>query len=94
MAKKLSFSKALDAVKKGEIICRDGWNGKGMFVTMQEGYPNGVACNKNSSKAYKVKEGTMIKVLPYLVMKTVDGSFVPWLASQTDILAEDWTILK
>ncbi len=28
--------------------------------------------------------------LPYLYMSTVDGKLVPWLASQTDILAEDW----
>jgi hypothetical protein len=30
--------------------------------------------------------------LPYIFMKTADGKFVPWLASQTDILAEDWNV--
>lgn len=32
--------------------------------------------------------------LPYIFMSTVDGNFVPWLASQTDMLAEDWTLVK
>jgi len=31
---------------------------------------------------------------PYIFMKTVDGSLVPWLASQTDVLAEDWNIAE
>lgn len=31
--------------------------------------------------------------LPYIYMKTVQGDLVPWLASQTDILAEDWVVL-
>lgn len=29
--------------------------------------------------------------LPYIYMRTVDGSLVPWLASQTDLLADDWS---
>ena len=89
----VSFSKALEAVKSGKKICRQGWNGKGMWVAMQKGYPEGVKANKNSQEAYGVAEGTIIKVLPYLAMKTADDAFVPWLASQTDILAEDWIIL-
>ena len=93
MAKKISFSKALDALKKGSKVQREGWNGKGMWLALQKGYPQGTPCNKNSSEAYGIEEGVIIKVLPYIVMKTVDDSFVPWLASQTDILAEDWIII-
>lgn len=90
----LSFSEALVAVKQGKKISRQGWNGKGMWVVLQKGYPEGVKANKNSQDTYGVPEGTIIKVLPYLAMKTVEGSFVPWLASQTDILAEDWGIVE
>ena len=86
----LDFSEALLKLKSGGKVQRSGWNGKGMYIALQKGYPDGVKCNKNSSDAYGVKEGEIIKVLPYLAMKTVDGSFVPWLASQTDILSEDW----
>lgn len=34
-----------------------------------------------------------MRFLPYLMMKTADGAFVPWLASQTDVLAEDWIVV-
>lgn len=39
--------------------------------------------------------GTECKVAPYIMMKTTDAAltFVPWLASQTDILAEDWEVV-
>ena len=89
----MDFGKALESLKKGERVSREGWNGKGMWLALQKGYPDGTPCNKNSSEAYKIKEGVIIKVLPYIVMKTVDDSFVPWLASQTDVLAEDWGII-
>jgi hypothetical protein len=91
--KQLTFSEALNALKKGRKIQRIGWNGKGMWLALQKGYPSGVECNKNSSEAYGIPEGTVIKVLPYIVMKTADDCFVPWLASQTDVLAEDWLII-
>lgn len=65
-----------------------------MWVVLQKGYPEGVKANKNSQDAYGVPEGTVIKILPYLAMKTVDDAFVPWLASQTDILAEDWGVVE
>lgn len=88
----LNFSQALENVKAGKKISRFGWNGKGMFIVYQKGYPEGIAINKNTAEALGMAEGTKCKFLPYLMMKTVDGSYVPWLASQTDILAEDWLI--
>lgn len=87
------FSNALKRVKSGSRIARRGWNGKDMFVTYQPGYPDGVSINENTQKALNLPAGTIVKFLPYLMMKTVDGSCVPWLASQTDILAEDWFIV-
>jgi hypothetical protein len=86
----VDFGEALKMVKAGSHIARSGWNGKGMFLVYQKGYPDGVPVNKNTAEALGVPEGTVAKFLPYLMMRTVDGSFVPWLASQTDILAEDW----
>ena len=86
------FGWALIKLKEGKKVSRSGWNGKGMWLVLQKGYPEGVPCNKNSAEAYGKQEGEIIKVLPYIVMKTVDNFFVPWLASQTDVLAEDWGI--
>jgi len=88
-----AFSFALERLRDGKKVARKGWNGKGMWIALQKGYPEGVKANKNSQEAYGVEEGTIIKVLPYIAMKTADNAFVPWLASQTDILAEDWVLV-
>ena len=64
---------------------------QGHVARAAEGLPDGVAINKNTAEATGLPEGTVCRFLPYIIMRTVDGSFVPWLASQTDLLAEDWT---
>ena len=88
----MDFSDALVAVKIGRKIFRWGWNGKGMYVVYQKGYPLGIPINENTATAIGEKVGAVRKFLPYLMMKTADDSFVPWLASQTDILADDWEV--
>ena len=90
----VSFSFALDKVKEGYKIARSGWNGKGMFVVYQKAYPEGISINKNTQTALGLPEGSICKFLPYLMMKTAQGEFVPWLASQTDILSNDWIFFK
>lgn len=87
----LNFGQALEALKAGGQVARVGWNGKGMFLFLMPGYPEGVAANLHTARGLRVTEGAVVKVLPYIMMRTVDGSIVPWLASQTDVLAEDWT---
>ena len=47
----MNFGKALEAVKDGKKIFRLGWNGKGMFVVYQKGYPDGIPCNLQTAKA-------------------------------------------
>jgi hypothetical protein len=89
----VSFSVALERLKCGAKLARSGWNGKGMFVVLQKGYPDGIPINKNTAEATGMPEGTVCKFLPYIMMKTADGAFVPWLASQTDILATDWEMV-
>lgn len=91
--KNLSFSTALVFVKEGKKIARSGWNGKGMWLAYQKGYPDGIAINQNTADATGLPLGTVCRFSPYLMMKTADNSFVPWLASQTDILAEDWMVI-
>lgn len=48
----MNFGQALEKVKNGEKIFRHGWNGKGMFVVYQKGYPNGIPCNMQTAKAW------------------------------------------
>lgn len=86
----MDFSAALTHLKAKFKMGRVGWNGKGMYIVLQRGYPDGIPINKNTAEATGISEGTVCKFLPYIMMKTAGGEFVPWLASQTDILADDW----
>ena len=86
----MNFGQAIESLKSGNRVSRAGWNGKGMYLAYQAGYPDGIAINQNTADATGLPIGTVCKFLPYIMMRTVDGSFVPWLASQTDILADDW----
>lgn len=86
----MDFSEALHRVKNGHLIHREGWNGHGMYVAHQAGYPDGIPINANTAQATGVQEGTLCHFRPYLMMCTADGDFVPWVASQTDLLADDW----
>lgn len=89
----LDFGAALTALKAGHKVARTGWNGKGMFVVHQAGYPDGIPINANTARATGIAEGTVCKFRPYLMMLTADGEFVPWVISQTDALADDWQIV-
>lgn len=86
----MDFGDALRALKEGASVTRAGWNGKGMYVVHQQGYPDGIPINANTAAATGLAEGTVCVFRPYLMMRTVDGSFVPWVISQTDALADDW----
>lgn len=91
--RKFSFGVALEMLRRGFFVHRTGWNGKGMYIILDKCEDKEYAVEGNSAKYLHVPEGTVIKVQPHLVMFTADGSFVPWLASQTDLLAQDWEIL-
>lgn len=86
----MNFGDALTALKSGTRVARRGWNGKGMFVAYQPGYPDGIGINANTAGATGIPQGTVCAFRPYLMMQTADGEFVPWVASQTDLLADDW----
>lgn len=90
----MNFSEALIEVKAGKKISRSGWNGKGLFVVLQKGYPEGIVANPNTREALGLPEQSIIKVRPYLMMVDAQGMLVPWLASQTDLLEDDWGILN
>lgn len=85
----MNFGEAIEALKAGHKVARAGWNGKGMFLYYVPA---------NSYPASGNKLGTMTGIFPddmvpygaYIAMKTAQDNVVPWLASQTDVLAEDW----
>lgn len=88
------FSRALVDCRLGRKISRDGWNASGQYVVFQRGYPNGIPINANTAEATGIPEGTVCVFRPYLMLCTVDGSFVPWAPSQSDVLALDWITVE
>ena len=82
---------AVSMVKAGKKVCRNNWNGKGMFIFLVPGSTFQV----NRPPLLGIyPEGTVINYLSHIDMKTTDGMIVPWLASQTDLLADDWEIVE
>jgi hypothetical protein len=83
----LTFGAAVEALKLGKRVARKGWNGKDMFLFL---VPGSTFLVNRSPLLGIYPQGTEITYLPHIDMKTADGSIVPWLASQTDLLANDW----
>jgi len=87
----MNFGQALDALKSGRRVSRDGWNGKGMFLFLVPGSRFTV----NRAPLLGIyPDGTVIDYHAHVDMKTAQGDVVPWLCSQTDMLAEDWGVLE
>ncbi len=89
----MNFGEAIEGLKNGKKLSRDGWP-PGMFVVFQKGYPHGIPINKNTAEATGIPEGTVCKFGPYLMIRGADSVFLPWTASQADMLAEDWCPLS
>ena len=86
----MDFSLALHKIKEGGKVARRGWNGTGMFVFLVPGS----TFNVNRPPLLGIyPEGTTINYHPHIDMRTANGKIVPWIASQTDLLAGDWEVL-
>lgn len=98
--KNLNFGRAIEFVKQGAAIAREGWNGKNMLVYLNKGSFDitnnagvGTIGGVDAELFDVGMEGTVTR-MPNLNMQAADGSTVTgWLASQTDILAEDWEVV-
>ena len=88
-AEDMTFGDALEAMKRGERVARKGWNGKDMYVFLA--YEPDFVTDADIS-AFDQQE---VGVGDMLVMKTAQNTFQPgWLASQADMLEEDWYIVE
>ena len=88
----MNFGQAIEALKDNKKVCRSGWNGRGMWLILVAG-----------SKGIRPVAGTpysnagitdKVDIEPHVDMFTAQGNMQPgWLASQTDMLADDWEVL-
>ena len=77
MGNVMTFSDALNQLKEGAMLTREGWNGKGLFVMAQ--FPD-----ENSKMGVPYL---------YINATALGGSRAPWVPSQTDLFAEDWRMV-
>lgn len=81
----MNFGAAIEEMKNGKSVCRAGWNGKGMHLYLEEylRFTPGDGVFKGNTRKYE----------PCICMFTAQGRHQPgWLASQADMLADDWEI--
>lgn len=83
----MDFGEAIRAVKAGHRVARAGWNGSGMFLFL---VPGSTFTVNRPPLLGIYPEGTEVQYHAHIDMKTAQGYVVPWLASQADMLAEDW----
>lgn len=86
----MDFSEALLWIKSGKLVSREGWNGKGMFIFL---VPDSTFSVNREPLISILGKGTQVNYHGHVDMKTADGMIVPWLCSQTDMLATDWGIV-
>ncbi len=94
----LTFGLAIEALKLGKKVARAGWNGKGMWITLSFAKAKIVKAEDiwaPHNREVAEKNGGEVQVDPYFTMKTAQNTIQSgWLASQADMLAEDWQVVE
>jgi threonine dehydrogenase-like Zn-dependent dehydrogenase len=92
----LTFGEAIDVMKRGGRVARAGWNGKNQWVCLGQGHKELEAekfWNQNT-RIFAEQNGGKAEVRPYMILKTADNAILMgWSPSQSDALAEDWTVV-
>ena len=95
----MNFGEAIEALKQGKLVAREGWNGKGMFIMKQ--IPAEVSLEiipkmqsvQPAAKTILLERGTPLKYENQMLIVKQNGVADSWVASSSDIFAEDWFIL-
>jgi Protein of unknown function (DUF2829) len=81
---------AVSMLQRGQRVCRPGWNGKGIWLVLVPGASwEIVDAQGERAKLFMRREASNA---PFIAMMTTDHKIVPWLCSQTDLLAQDWEL--
>lgn len=86
MSESHDFGWALTQLRQGNLVRRQGWNGKGMFLYLVP------SANFTFTPSPQLLLATIEKTEPFIVMFTAQSNWVPWLCSQADALATDWEL--
>jgi hypothetical protein len=102
--KDMNFGQAIEKLKSGKKVAREGWNGKGQYVVLLNPY----AVHPEDAEADDISkletnpyfrmadnnpyaEGTFT---PFFILKIAQNKVFPWLPSTGDLLADDWQIIE
>ena len=96
----MNFGQAIEALKQGKLVYRDGWNGSGMFIMKQ--IPSEISLDivpkmqsvQQSAKDVLINRDTTLKYCNQMLIIKKDGTADSWVASSSDTFAEDWNILN
>ena len=93
MEEQINFGEAIVALKQGHKVARLSWNGKGMYIYLvpASSYPAQRNINKTVVSEF---ENDMVPYTAYIAMKTVRNEITPWAPAQSDVLEEDWIIIR
>jgi len=96
MQENMTFGGAIEALKNNKRVARAGWNGKGMWLVL---VPGTKAVSFTEGSPYMKAGLTHGEILPHIDMYTVNSegrrAMLPgWVASQTDMLSEDWEVVQ
>lgn len=96
MVNNLNFGDAIKALKEGKKVARKGWNGKNMYLWLKPAVTiKAEWCKDPMLKEIVDTNGGEAEALGTICMKTADNKILTgWLASQTDMLCEDWVIVE
>lgn len=89
----MDFGEIFPFLMAGKRVTNEAWNGRGMYIVMMEGYPEGVRVNPQTAEAHRIPKGSKVKVRPYIVMKDAQDQLVPWQPSQQDLFSKKWRVL-
>lgn len=99
--KKMNFGQAIEALKEGKAIQREGWNGKGLFVVKQVPaviganiIPNMQSLPQSAKNILMSREVPEIKYTNQMLIINPDGRADSWVPSSSDVFAEDWCIYE
>lgn len=99
----LTFGQAIEQMKQGKKLTRRGWNGKGMYVYLVDGrrIPVDTWVDRTGAQAptEEERQNGYVEILPHIDMYTVNregrrARLCGWLASQTDMISDDWEVVE
>lgn len=96
----MNFGEAIKLVKEGKKVCREGWNGKGMYIftfsfsgltfKANEDFPNDEVFDM--TECFNATYIDEFKLEDFVLLKTAGNTCIPWNASQSDMMADDWEL--